>query len=92
MPRETEHNGDASQEIAEGASRYLGRPVELPTDRPSQIAARTVGNLLPFVDVPSVSLDLPPSRRLRRSPIAAFTKSTVPQRSNSRMQNGHSKA
>lgn len=51
MSRETEHNGDASQEIADSASRYLGRPVELPTDRPSQIAARTVGNLLPFVDV-----------------------------------------
>lgn len=47
MPRETEHNGDASQEIAEGASRYLGRPVELPTDREravfrSHIARRAI--------------------------------------------------
>lgn len=33
MSTETEDNGDASHEIADGASRYLGRLVELLTDR-----------------------------------------------------------
>ena len=33
MPRETDDNSGARREIADGANRYLGKPVELLTDR-----------------------------------------------------------
>ncbi|WP_341487947.1 DUF1003 domain-containing protein [Pararhizobium sp. A13] len=42
MSKEAEDNGDASHEIADGASRYLGRPVELLTDRERAVFRRHI--------------------------------------------------
>lgn len=42
MPKEIENNSDAAGEIADGASRYLGRPVELLTDRERAVLRRHV--------------------------------------------------